>query len=76
MSKINFLKIKKYIILIYFQAKITLKSNNFHNTKRAQVYDKEKKAFALTLIYHNLLFFFNYLVYIAMLHFSSKKKST
>jgi len=30
------LKIKKYIILMYFQAKIILKNNHYNNTKRTK----------------------------------------
>ena len=33
MSKIIFKKLKKYIILIHFRVKITLKNNRYHNSK-------------------------------------------
>ena len=33
MSKIIFKKLKKYIILMYFRVKNTLKNNRYHNSK-------------------------------------------
>ena len=72
--KNKILKVKKILFWYIFKRKLLWKATTI-TIPNEQVYDKENRAFALTLIYHNWLFFLNYFVYIATLHFSSNKKN-